>query len=196
MKSQTWKVWIAIATLLTCLMSSELSAQDRKGKRLFEKEWSWNGPAQLNPKAERVVRVTSLAPFPTGGGDGLGPLYNAKSCNACHPGGGASGVEHNVTLITVEPRSEFFMRPSTDVVMEFFPGLLSGVGISFNTAPDTNPSEKDCGRMSPLRLLTTGLFHPHGPSRRLRRLPCKPADSKRSTITSVSAIHLHCSVSV
>src|SRR5262249_14840396 len=38
------------------------------------------------------------------GGDGLGPVFNAKSCVACHnqkgPGGGG-GVEHNVTTFLV-----------------------------------------------------------------------------------------------
>jgi CxxC motif-containing protein (DUF1111 family) len=38
------------------------------------------------------------------GGDGLGPVYNATSCVACHnqagPGGGG-GVQHNVTTFTV-----------------------------------------------------------------------------------------------
>src|SRR5262245_37842878 len=43
------------------------------------------------------------------GGDGLGPVFNATSCVACHhqggPGGGG-GLEHNVTLFTVmEQRS-------------------------------------------------------------------------------------------
>ena len=33
-------------------------------------------------------------------GDGLGPVFNAVSCAACHPGGGASGNDHNVQLLT------------------------------------------------------------------------------------------------
>src|SRR5262245_29817390 len=37
-------------------------------------------------------------------GDGLGPVFNAKSCVACHkqggPGGGG-GLEHNVTTFTL-----------------------------------------------------------------------------------------------
>ena len=38
------------------------------------------------------------------GGDGLGPVYNAASCVACHGQptvGGASGKKHNVTLFTL-----------------------------------------------------------------------------------------------
>ncbi|MCA9137845.1 MAG: hypothetical protein KDB00_13830 [Planctomycetales bacterium] len=69
-------------------------------------------------------------------GDGLGPLHNATSCAACHDGGGGSGVEHNVTLVTVDPRSDFFKQLGPDsgkTIMEFFPGLIaSRGGLSFN----------------------------------------------------------------
>jgi CxxC motif-containing protein (DUF1111 family) len=58
------------------------------GKELFFHEWKENDP--LSP-----------------GGDGLGPVFNANSCIACHnqagPGGGG-GLEHNVTVFTM--RSE------------------------------------------------------------------------------------------
>jgi CxxC motif-containing protein (DUF1111 family) len=55
------------------------------GHTLFVHEWQPNDPL-------------------SGGGDGLGPVYNAKSCVECHhlPGpGGAGGLEHNVTTYTV-----------------------------------------------------------------------------------------------
>jgi CxxC motif-containing protein (DUF1111 family) len=58
--------------------------QAQAGGVLFRHEWKPNDP---------------LA-----GGDGLGPVYNAKSCVACHfqagPGGGG-GVGNNVTTFTV-----------------------------------------------------------------------------------------------
>jgi CxxC motif-containing protein (DUF1111 family) len=41
------------------------------------------------------------------GGDGLGPVYNAESCVACHNKGGVGGAGeavHNVTNFTVRPR--------------------------------------------------------------------------------------------
>lgn len=44
------------------------------GKALFEREWA---PA---PASTRTT-------------DGLGPLYNARSCAACHPKGGRAGLE-------------------------------------------------------------------------------------------------------
>ncbi len=55
------------------------------GKVLFEHEWQVNDPL-------------------CNGGDGLGPVFNASSCVACHnqggPGGGG-GLKHNVTTFSV-----------------------------------------------------------------------------------------------
>jgi CxxC motif-containing protein (DUF1111 family) len=57
------------------------------GEELFNHVWTPN-----DPLAE--------------GGDGLGPVYNAKSCTECHnqggPGGGGSR-QRNVTMFTVQP---------------------------------------------------------------------------------------------
>jgi CxxC motif-containing protein (DUF1111 family) len=42
------------------------------------------------------------------GGDGLGPVFNASSCVACHHQGGAGGsgsLEHNVTVFTRPPKA-------------------------------------------------------------------------------------------
>jgi CxxC motif-containing protein (DUF1111 family) len=58
----------------------------RAGEVLFKHEWQPNDPL-------------------CGGGDGLGPVYNAASCVACHHqggAGGAGGLQHNVTSFTVE----------------------------------------------------------------------------------------------
>jgi CxxC motif-containing protein (DUF1111 family) len=57
------------------------------GRELFEHAWTPNDP---------------LAP----GGDGLGPVFNAASCVACHHQGGPGGAgpnEFNVTTFTVRP---------------------------------------------------------------------------------------------
>src|SRR5262245_43374015 len=62
------------------------AAAIESGKKLFTHEWTANDPLT--------------------GGDGLGPVFNAKSCVACHgtPSvGGASGVERNVTMYTILP---------------------------------------------------------------------------------------------
>jgi CxxC motif-containing protein (DUF1111 family) len=63
------------------------AAEARAGQDLFEHEWTVNDP---------------LAPQ----GDGLGPVFNATSCVACHHQGavgGSGGVEHNVTTFTIRP---------------------------------------------------------------------------------------------
>src|SRR6266849_2995705 len=42
------------------------------------------------------------------GGDGLGPVFNANSCVACHHQGGlggSGGLEHNVTTFAVRPEA-------------------------------------------------------------------------------------------
>lgn len=57
------------------------------GKLLFTHEWQPRDPL-------------------ANGGDGIGPVYNAKSCVACHGQptlGGASGCDHNVTMYTILP---------------------------------------------------------------------------------------------
>jgi CxxC motif-containing protein (DUF1111 family) len=73
----------------------------RAGQTLFVHEWKPGDP--LSP-----------------GGDGLGPVYNATSCVACHNQGGLGGagkIEHNVTTFVVRE-----MRPgcqtNQDVVRE------------------------------------------------------------------------------
>jgi CxxC motif-containing protein (DUF1111 family) len=57
------------------------------GEVLFHHEWKPNDPLSAS-------------------GDGLGPVFNASSCVACHHqagSGGAGGLEHNVTTFVVEP---------------------------------------------------------------------------------------------
>ncbi len=54
------------------------------GRDLFVHEWTPNDPL-------------------AGGGDGLGPVFNAKSCAACHKQAGLGGggpLENNVTTFT------------------------------------------------------------------------------------------------
>lgn len=65
-----------------------------RGKTLFD--WVWE-PTTL-PRAE-------------GRADGLGPMFNARSCAECHHQGGSGGsgsVDHNIDIITARPLfSEF-----------------------------------------------------------------------------------------
>lgn len=55
---------------------------EEQGRELFERKWKPND--ELSPN-----------------GDGLGPMFNADSCAACHPQGGGAGNEHNVQLLTL-----------------------------------------------------------------------------------------------
>lgn len=59
-----------------------------EGKKLFIREWEAGKPASP-------------------GGDGLGPMFNARSCAACHKLGGIGGAgpneDSNVRLMTVVP---------------------------------------------------------------------------------------------
>src|SRR5438445_2952874 len=60
------------------------------GRALFEHEWKPNDPL-------------------ANGGDGLGPVFNAKSCVACHMQngtGGSGGVAQNVTTFALRPKAE------------------------------------------------------------------------------------------
>tara|TARA_R110002049_G_scaffold27321_2_gene94034 strand:- start:115447 stop:117150 length:1704 start_codon:yes stop_codon:yes gene_type:complete len=98
------------------------------GKQLFEKDWVFEELPQ-QPETSKVEATTSefansisirrgatssaVTPSSleeTRPGDGLGPMHNATSCAACHVDGGAAGTEHNVTLLTIDPRLSFF-RP-------------------------------------------------------------------------------------
>jgi CxxC motif-containing protein (DUF1111 family) len=72
------------------------------GQTLFVHEWKPNDP--LSP-----------------GGDGLGPVYNANSCVACHNQGGqggAGGIEHNVTTFISRPMSPGCQTNQPQVVRE------------------------------------------------------------------------------
>jgi CxxC motif-containing protein (DUF1111 family) len=58
--------------------------ESQAGRELFVHEWTPGDPLAAS-------------------GDGLGPVFNAKSCVACHQQGGVGGsgsVEHNVTVFT------------------------------------------------------------------------------------------------
>ena len=66
------------------------AATAQAGKELFLHEWTPGDPL-------------------ANGGDGLGPVFNAKSCVECHRQGGAGGsgpFENNVNLFTVRPQGD------------------------------------------------------------------------------------------
>ena len=66
---------------------SASAAEIAEGRDLFEHEWTPNDPLAH--------------------GDGLGPVFNAKSCATCHFQGGLGGggnLEHNAVSFEVQPR--------------------------------------------------------------------------------------------
>lgn len=102
-------------------------ADSKLGQELFAREWTPGDPR-------------------CHGGDGLGPVYNATSCLACHNLGGSGGAgarEKNVNFVTRSPYDG-------DPVNGDFPGLIldGGNGMAFtgrNTTirgvhPPTTPS--------------------------------------------------------
>jgi CxxC motif-containing protein (DUF1111 family) len=65
---------LALASLASATMAAESGSLDAQlGQRLFQRNWV-------------------SAPSSTGSDDGLGPIYDARSCAACHPNGGSSGT--------------------------------------------------------------------------------------------------------
>ena len=103
------------------LFGPSASAKDiAAGRELFEHEW-----APHDPLAH---------------GDGLGPVYNAKSCAACHFQGGLGGggaVRHNATAFEVTP------RPND-------PEWRSGTIHNFSTAPALQESLAVVKRVYPV----------------------------------------------
>jgi CxxC motif-containing protein (DUF1111 family) len=117
------------------------------GRQIFERQWKWIEPAERasdpsqgdspagKKRHRRLLVAAALAPEEIEServalGDGLGPLHNARSCAECHPGGGGSGVEHNVLHLTVDPRSQVVKRTDSGAatLRELFPGLLETDG--------------------------------------------------------------------
>lgn len=80
-----------------CINAQELPSLDFiAGKALFEKNWVF-------------------APASTDASDGLGPYYNARSCNQCHVGGGRGDPEQALTFHINDPvygqQLQKFSRP-------------------------------------------------------------------------------------
>ncbi|NND97061.1 MAG: hypothetical protein HKN47_07020 [Pirellulaceae bacterium] len=130
-------VFVAFAAEPVCAQN----AADRvQGKALFQREWTHNSP-KLPPRTvmSDASYIQLLKSLP---GDGLGPMFNATSCEACHDRGGSSGVDRNVTMLIIDPRSpiiDSLLRSSTrqdaDLrkqlgrkIDSLFPGFISPRG--------------------------------------------------------------------
>jgi CxxC motif-containing protein (DUF1111 family) len=113
--------WFFFSDGLPILRGPSASAADvAAGRELFEHEWTPNDPLAH--------------------GDGLGPVYNARSCAACHFQGGlggGGGVEHNALAY------EVFPRPGD-------PNFRTGTIHNFSTDPAQKESEKVLHRLYPV----------------------------------------------
>ncbi len=69
----------ALLVSVATFTAAQLSLDYVTGKALFEKQWVF-------------------APASTGASDGLGPYFNARSCNQCHPGGGKGDADISRTV--------------------------------------------------------------------------------------------------
>jgi CxxC motif-containing protein (DUF1111 family) len=110
-------------------------ARVQAGEKLFKHDWKPNDP--LSP-----------------GGDGLGPVYNATSCVACHnqggPGGGG-GLEHNVTTFTVR-------EPGKEVRQ----GVVHAYGVHRpETLKDVHPTLPDFSLRTLEQVVRQASAHPH-----------------------------------
>src|SRR5262245_13899656 len=80
--------WTFFSAGIPVIWGPSASAEDiAAGRELFEREWAANDPIAH--------------------GDGLGPVYNARSCAACHFQGGLGGggeLMHNAVSFEVMPR--------------------------------------------------------------------------------------------
>ncbi len=90
-----------------------------EGRMLFEREWTHTNPVL--------------------GSDGLGPLFNAKSCVACHNQGGIGGAgeaKFNAKSVGID-KVVITNRPSPDVVAAairgFYPSLVGPGNVAVNS---------------------------------------------------------------
>ena len=123
---KTTPITLSFITILAFGLTNHATAKSpesiKLGKQLFERDWS-----PTNPKL---------------GSDGLGPLFNATSCVACHNQGGPGGggeARFNALSIGIERLTISGGKVSNDVVARmlraFHPGFIQPGGTMLNTLP-------------------------------------------------------------
>ncbi len=123
-------LFVAIILGQESLVAEEDAMVDR-GRELFEREWKFEEPDVLEQDAteSQFTFARRLMQLP---GDGLGPMHNAVSCESCHASGGGAGVDRNVTLLTLDPRTFSAFKSNRKEVrshlIDLYPGLLSPRG--------------------------------------------------------------------
>ena len=97
------------------------------------------------------------------GGDGLGPVFNASSCVACHQQGGIGGsgsLEHNVTVFTRAPNA----GATHGVIHQFAVDAASQEtlqNVSAQFSKKSRPTLNDLLALVPKRATSTGCGTPN-----------------------------------
>ena len=108
------------------MLGGPLEKTPRSGRELFERVWGPNDPRSH-------------------GGDGLGPVFNAQSCVACHSlggSGGAGGIDRNIEIASVTGNANQGMGFSYGFSMDFGTGRFEykiGGGYPDGSAPGVPP---------------------------------------------------------
>jgi CxxC motif-containing protein (DUF1111 family) len=135
-RSICWRRQFSLAAVLAVALSSSTARADdphrvERGKELFVRAW-----APFDEKSPK--------------GDGLGPLFNAESCVACHVQGGTGGAgpnEVNVQLLTLTAAS----NPSGHVqsvrtrLARVHPAMLTRGGINSTIVLHRHSTERAYG---------------------------------------------------
>ena len=103
---------------LACCAAAMAADSEPSGRELFDRQWRQN---------DSLSR----------GGDGLGPMFNARSCAACHhlrDSGGAGDNTHNVDLLTlVDFKTQDDKPPSRRPLERLHPGFNTANSVTLHT---------------------------------------------------------------
>ena len=107
---------LVVGAWCSCITTTLAKDEGISGEDLFKRDW---------------VARDALSPA----GDGVGPMFNARSCVACHNQGGVGGGganEHNVQLLTAvstKGRDGTLVRPSMNFLSTIHPGFAEGTSV-------------------------------------------------------------------
>lgn len=141
--------WILVgfrSTVVACILATSATAwataprRSRRGDSTVSREYA---------QARRLFQVMWEPGTPSpAGGDGLGPLYNERSCVACHHLGGVGGAgtnANNVTLLTAMAGTAHDERGNTvfqGELEELHPGFRTQTSIVLHKRA-TSPADED-----------------------------------------------------
>ena len=144
--------WISAAKLALLLLVPHILPWHKTPPQVVDPEMAQAGEALFKNEAQAGEVLFNHEWQPNdplaAGGDGLGPVYNASSCVACHhqggPGGGG-GLDHNVTKFIVLDRRGRVTRE----------GVVHAHGVGFQeTLQDIDPALPPFSQPSLIQLET------------------------------------------